>query len=1090
MKKKNQDFWVGVDQLQDTQKFEEISANEFPSELPLANSLSKEDLLGAQASRRDFLKYLGFGLGAATLAASCDIPVKRAIPYVVKPDEIVPGIANYYASTFVRGGDYCSVLVKTREGRPIKIEGNNLCPLTQGGTSARAQASVLDLYNVNRYQGPGKMAEGQFAPISWADLDRQVKGALSSAAVIRVLTHTNLSPTFQAVLDEFTARYPGAKVLTYDPVSSSALLQASEAVHGQAVVPDFRFDQADVIVSFGADFLGTWISPVEYARQYASRRRVKDVEHPDMSYHVQVEAHMSMTGSNADKRIQVRPSAQGAAIAALYNALAGKNGAPTVSAPALKGEAAGEIQKLADRLQKSKGKALVVSGSNNLGDQLLVCAINQLLDSYGNTIGLDQISYQRQGLDREVHQLLGEMNKGAVDVLFVLGDANPAWELPYAAEFREAMKKVKFKLSTAGVPNETSSLCDYIAPDHHYLESWGDARPKAGVYSLQQPTIAPLFDTRQVGESFLRWAESPNFDAGTEEEPPYFRYVKKWWKENMFTRQNSYSDFQKFWDHSLHDGIVTVPSEVAGLSANAVDVSAAAALQEKPSSAELEMVFFETVNIGGGQYATNPWLQEMPDPVARTTWNNYMAIPIFWDGGIEWKAFKGLNQQEIYGKADKVEVEIGGRKQTVSCIRQFGLAEGTLAMALGYGREQMGVCGYQEGVNVNPWIGLDKNGNVRYYATEVAVSDKVGEDDAFACVQYHHTMGVKGTDPQTGEELNVDEKTVMTLKEGYQGGLTNRSVLYYGSTKSLEELVEHIAEKRAEAQEWVEQSLYPYDKYNEKFYSQGHHWGMHIDMNACIGCGACQVACVAENNVPVVGRKEVSRHHEMTWLRIDRYFFGDYKNPHVAYQPMMCQHCDNAPCENVCPVAATNHSSEGLNQMTYNRCIGTRYCANNCPYKVRRFNWMDYSTADIFPANEPYVEHEDIPFGADNLTRMVLNPDVTVRSRGVIEKCSFCVQRLQEGKLTAKKEQRSLSDADVRTACQTACPTGAITFGDMNLKEDLAAKLDSPLNYYVLEEVGVRPSVAYSAKVVNTDEELTPAKKHESKEAHEEHGEG
>ncbi len=1090
MKKKNQDFWVGVEQLQDTQKFEETTANEFPEELPLADTLSKDEVLQARASRRDFLKYLGFGLGAATVAASCDIPVKRAIPYVVKPDEIVPGIANYYASAFARGGDYCSVLVKTREGRPIKIEGNSLCPMTQGGTSARAQASVLDLYNVNRYQGPGKITDGKFSALSWAELDKAVKAALRSATVIRILTHTNLSPTFRATLDELIARYPGTKVLTYDAVSSSALLQASEATYGEAVVPDYRFDKADVIVSFGADFLGTWISPVEYARQYASRRRIEDVEHPNMSYHVQVESHMSMTGSNADKRILIRPSEQGAAIAALYNALAAKNGAPGVSAPSLNKKAAAEIKQLANRLQKSKGKALVVSGSNNLGDQLLVNAINQLLGSYGETIGLDKVSYQRRGLDREVQQLLNEMNKGAVDVLFVLGDANPAWELPNAAEFRQAMKKVKMKVSTATVPNETASLCDYVAPDHHYLESWGDVQPKTGVYALQQPTIAPLFNTRQAGESFLRWAESPNFDPGTEEEPPYFRYLKKRWEAQMFPRQQAYTDFQKFWDHSLHDGIMVVEDETAGLSANPVDVQAAASMQEKPSRAELEMAFYETVNIGGGQYATNPWLMEMPDPVARTSWNNYMAIPVYWDGGNEWKAFKNLNEQEIYGKADKVEVEIGGKKQTLSCIRQFGLAEGTLAVALGYGREQIGVCGYQEGVNVNPWLGLDKNGNVRYYATDVAVSDKVGEDEAFACVQYHHTMGVKGKDPETGEELNVDEKTVMTLREGYQGGLTNRSILYYGSTKNLEELVAHIKEKRAEAKEWVENSLYPYDEYNEKFYSQGHHWGMHIDMNACIGCGACQVACIAENNVPVVGRKEVSRHHEMTWLRIDRYFFGDYENPHVAYQPMMCQHCDNAPCENVCPVAATNHSSEGLNQMTYNRCIGTRYCANNCPYKVRRFNWLDYTTADIFPANEYNVSNEDIPFGADNLTRMVLNPDVTVRSRGVIEKCSFCVQRLQEGKLTAKKEGRSLRDADVRTACQTACPTGAITFGDMNARGDLAAKLDSPLNYYVLEEVGIRPSVAYRAKVVNTDEALKPAGHDKAHEQGDEHHEG
>jgi molybdopterin-containing oxidoreductase family iron-sulfur binding subunit len=328
-------------------------------------------------------------------------------------------------------------------------------------------------------------------------------------------------------------------------------------------------------------------------------------------------------------------------------------------------------------------------------------------------------------------------------------------------------------------------------------------------------------------------------------------------------------------------------------------------------------------------------------------------------------------------------------------------------------------------------------------------------------------------DEETGKPLNVDEKAIMTLGGGFQGGLTNRSVIFRGSLNELDELVEHIHEFREEAEHLNSATLYPYDEYNEKYYSQGHHWGMHVDLNACIGCGACQVACIAENNVPIVGKHEVHRHHEMTWLRIDRYFFGDYENPNVVYQPMMCQHCDNAPCENVCPVAATNHSSEGLNQMTYNRCIGTRYCANNCPYKVRRFNWLDYTTADLFSSNEPLVNGEELPFGADNLTRMVLNPDVTVRSRGVIEKCSFCVQRIQEGKLTAKREERALRDSDVKTACQTACPTGAITFGDQNNKQgSLAKKMSHPLNYEVLEEINTRPSVFYAAKVVNSSEEL------------------
>ncbi|HRF38507.1 MAG TPA: 4Fe-4S dicluster domain-containing protein, partial [Saprospiraceae bacterium] len=390
-------------------------------------------------------------------------------------------------------------------------------------------------------------------------------------------------------------------------------------------------------------------------------------------------------------------------------------------------------------------------------------------------------------------------------------------------------------------------------------------------------------------------------------------------------------------------------------------------------------------------------------------------------------------------------------------------------------------------INVYPWLSIDADGNTQYYAVNPTVSDKIGTENDFACVQYHHTMGVtekKGKltykDKRTGEQkdVNLDEKVSSRLKDpfnehGFQGGITERTIIYKGNLKELPELTEKIHHKREEAQHLNEQTIYPTQKYVKDIYSQGHWWAMHVDLNACIGCGACQVACVAENNVPVVGKTEVARHHEMTWLRIDRYYYGDYENPNVVYQPMMCQHCDNAPCENVCPVAATNHSSEGLNQMTYNRCIGTRYCANNCPYKVRRFNWLDYTTADIFVANEYRVNGEEIPFYADNLVRMVLNPDVTVRSRGVIEKCSFCVQRIQEGKLTAKKEGRALRDHDVKTACQTACPTGAITFGDRNNKESLVAqKMDSPLNYIALEEINVLSSVNYAARINNRNENL------------------
>lgn len=603
------------------------------------------------------------------------------------------------------------------------------------------------------------------------------------------------------------------------------------------------------------------------------------------------------------------------------------------------------------------------------------------------------------------------------------------------------------------------------------------------MFSLIQPTISPLFKTRQAEESFLRWAGSSNLNPDAEQ--PYYEYLNANWQANMFPQQSNYATFRAFWDSTLHDGVFEVAdSSGDGVAFNG-DVSAAAAKVSKVQSG-LEIAFYETVNIGGGEYADNPWLQEMPDPITRCVWDNYLAIPIEFDGDRRFNGagqFAGLNEKEYYKEADKVELTIGDKALTVSCIRQFGQKKETVSIALGYGRTVSGDCGIGIGRNVYPWLTRDADGNVQYYGTVGNVNTSVGPDEEFACVQYHHTMGVTGKTNDSDETLNVDEVALMSLGKGFQGSLTDRSVIERSNLNNLEHFLNNDGKdgerkglhvRRHHHEHLNDQTIYPYEEYVEEKYSQSHHWGLHVDLNSCTGCGACQVACVAENNVPVVGKYEVYRHHEMTWLRIDRYYYGDYENPNVVYQPMMCQHCDNAPCENVCPVSATNHSSEGLNQMAYNRCIGTRYCANNCPFKVRRFNWMDYTTADLFPVNEVALNGEEIPFGGDNLTRMVLNPDVTVRVRGVMEKCSFCVQRIQEGKLTAKREGRGLRDGEVKSACQTACPTGAITFGDTNMKGSaIDKKFNDPLNYIVLEEVNVRPSVQYTARVVNRDEALS-----------------
>ena len=1055
MKSNSKNVWVGQKDLTRDEAFIKEAQQEFTGSTSILDGLSNAEVSeNVKGGRRDFLKFLGFGLGAATVAAGCDVPVKRALPYVVKPDEIVPGVATYYASSYVDAGDYVSIIVKTREGRPIKIEGNSLSDITKGGTSARAQAYVLGLYNTNRIKGPLSMDNGASMPTNWSALDKAVMSGFTGGKTA-VLTSTIISPTLQKVVEDFGNKIGGVEVFTTDAVSYAGILDAAEQDFGQRIIPSYHFDKADVIVSFDADFLGTWVSPVEYTKAYSEGRKIKDVNKPSMSRHIQVESHMSITGSNADNRVLVKPSEQDAAIAYLASKIVGG-----VSVPgAINNKAKKVLDKVANELKAAAGKSIVVSGSNNPSNQRLANAINNALGNFGATIDLAHASMQRQGSDKQVDDLIAKINSGRITSLIV-HDCNPVYASAKGEALAAAIAKVPNSVAVAYEINETSRLCKHIAPIHHGLESWGDAMPKRGHLSVIQPTIRPLFETRAAGTSFLTWSGN---DLVKTAEQPYFEYMKQHWQEAVFANQTEMTSFQPFWDSALQDGVINVP--VGDAPAYVGSVAGISGLT-KPSSSDLEIKFYEPVALGNGQHASNPWLQEMPDPVTRTSWGNYLAVPVNFDGV---RTFLGLNDLK---DGDLAEVTIGDKTVTVPVLQQFGQMPGTVALALGHGRRDAGPVGSGVGVDVNDCCTV-ANGYTHYYNTNVAVSDSKGKEAHYSSVQYHHTYGVEGEDAKTGETINADEAALVTVSyglvdQGFQGALTDRSVMYTTSVNELKEDLDRMLEKRAHAQHLNENQIYGGFDYQ---YENGHHWGMHVDLNACTGCGACTVACMAENNVPVVGKKEVSRHHEMTWLRIDRYYYGDAENPNVVYQPMMCQHCDNAPCENVCPVNATNHSSEGLNQMTYNRCIGTRYCANNCPYKVRRFNWLDYTTADIFPGNQPKIADEEIPFGADNLTRMVLNPDVTVRSRGVIEKCSFCVQRIQEGKLTAKLEGRRLRDADVRTACQTACPAGAITFGDMNDKGgQLNAKLASPLNYIALEEVNVRSSVTYTMKVNNRDD--------------------
>lgn len=1047
------DYWVSVEDITNDPRLLEQQQQEFPERSlieQITASESDQSMIHLEATRRDFLKLMGFSLGAATLAAACEIPVRKAIPYVVRPDTIVPGVPVYYATSYVDGGDYCSILVKTREGRPIKIEGNSSSSITRGGTSARVQAHVLSLYDTSRLSGPVKVNKGTTEKISWADLDKAVMNSLAGKKCL-ILTSTILSPSAKKAIGEFINKYPGSRHVIYDANSSSALLDANLANFGKRVVPTYHFEKANYILSFNADFLGTWISPVQYAGDYAKNRKINKVEGATMSRHVQVESHMSLTGSNADHRVLVKPSEQGAAILHVYNELAKLAGGGTIAGPSLSGKSAKALTQIAQQMWAMKGQSLIVSGSNNKSEQMLVNKINHLLGNYGSTIDIQNPSYQRQGSDTDVIQAVSDLQNGAYGGVITWG-CNPVYDLPSGLKFSEALSKASISVSCNMALDETGSACQYVAPMHHQLESWGDVEPVAGQYSFIQPVIAPIFSTRQAEHSLLVWSGS----ALSASDQPYHDYIQSNWK----SWNGNYSD--SWWQSALHSGVYQKSAALTSVVNYTGDLTSLGSTITQPGSG-FEIQLFENIQMGAGQHANNPWLMEMPDPVTRCVWGNHLCVPISWEGGNDYKMFNGLQDGDI------VSVDVNGSILDCVVVHQFGQMPGTAAIALGYGRKVVGPAGLKVGTDVRSWTSVQNN-NIVYHCSKANISNKVGNDKDFACVQHHHTMGVTGIDPGSKKKINVDELVLPTIGAGYQGSLVDRTILKKANLNELTTFTKELAHQRKEFAELNSKTLYP-DR--SDIYSNGHYWGMHVDMSACIGCGACTVACMSENNVPVVGKHEVKRHHEMTWIRIDRYYYGELENPSVAYQPMMCQHCKNAPCENVCPVSATNHSKEGINQMAYNRCIGTRYCANNCPFKVRRFNWLDYTKADIFVLNEPTINKEENAFGEDNLTRMVLNPDVTVRSRGVMEKCSFCVQRIQEGKLRAKTDNRKLMDSDIKTACQSACPTDAITFGDQNNKESqLMKNVESPIVFHVLEEVNTGPAIYYSARITNRDETL------------------
>ncbi len=998
-------YWKSLPERDGDPDFLEAAANEFPK--PPADS---------GLNRRDFLLAAGFAVAGAVLPGCSRAPVQNAVPLATQPEGITPGRPLYYASTCGGCPAGCGLLVKTRDGRPIKLEGNPDHPLSQGGLCAVGQASLLGLYDSLRLRHPLK--NGQEA--TWDEVDRDIVrhlDGLHARGAVRVLSGTITSPTLDFILQTFVNTFADGRHVVYDPLSSSAILDAHQRTHGVRALPRYHLDRAQVIVSFDADFLGTWIAPVEHTAGYRAGRSLEG-NSPRCSCHVQFESRLSLTGAKADQRFRLAPSELGLVMTYLAHRIDREknpndppwNSATLETLPVPRPT----LDDLARKLREAAGKSLVLCGSQDLPLQLLCNYLNELLGNYRTTIDLAQPSYQRQGNDGDLQNLLDEVHHGRVAALFLL-DCNPVFNLPGGQTLAEALERGRVPLVvTCGERlDETARVrptqgTHYVCPHPHFLASWSDAEPVSGLVSLSQPTFPPLGHTRPILESLAAWMGDPY---------PAFYLHQEYWEKFVYPRHTGGGSFQAFWDQAVHDGFVEVtplPSSPGRF--NRGEVQPIGRVQPI-AYGSFALVLYPKIGLLDGSHAYNPWLQELPDPVTKVTWDNYACLSPAAAGRLH------------LSDGDVVRLEAEGIALELPVLLQPGQHDQVVAVALGYGstlserfahigprwleaRPSVGDNGLV-GVNAAPLLRLADN--ALQYQRPVRIT-KTERRHPLASTQMHHAIGRPAHMVPPGRQpLPVIQETTVT-------GLA-------------------AAPPRHPP---AHPDLWPADHDTPR-----HRWAMVIDLNACTGCSACVIACQAENNIPVVGKDEVRRQREMHWLRIDRYYTERQESVDVAFQPMLCQHCGNAPCETVCPVLATLHSSEGLNQQVYNRCVGTRYCANNCPYKVRRFNWF------LYPRDDP-------------VQNLVLNPDVTVRSRGVMEKCSFCVQRIAEAKIETRRNGEGMFDGAVLTACQQSCPAQAIRFGDQSDPHSQVAQAQSdPRRYRVLEELNVQPAVSYLKLVRN-----------------------
>lgn len=985
-------YWRSLAQIEDRPEYRDALEREFPvgaSELPEG------------ITRRDMIMLLGASMSLAGLAG-CRRPVEEIVPYVAAPEGVLPGVPRYYTTTMPFRRSAYGLIVESHEGRPTKVEGNPAHPSTNGASNVGVQASVLGLYDPDRSQSITQKG----AKKSWADFIA-AWGELAKAhtadggAGLAVISESFSSPTLARLTSELRTRFPKLQWATYDAVSDENRLAGLRQATGRDVDVVLRLDRAKVILSLDADPLLTDPEMMRHARGFADGRRAgapiagtEQASSGSMNRLYAVEGVYSLTGAMADHRLRL----ESRQIAALLAALAGRLGAPWAgsgSTATVPGVDAKWLDAVAKDLQANRGTGLIIAGDRQPPVvHAAVCALNAHLDNAGKTVSYFETKDAALPALSSLTSVVSAMKAGSVQTLVLLG-GNPAYDAPVDLDFVAAMAKVPHTIALGHMVDETSSLAEWQIPRAHYLESWGDARAAGGTLSIVQPLILPLFGGRTAVEVL-------GLMIGDKDRPGY-DIVRDTWKPIL-----GEGDFDKKWNRVLHDGLLT-GSELTEV-APSINAEAMASLARAESASGLEIVFVQSPALHDGRFANDGWLQELPDPLTKLTWDNPALVSPKTAGTLS------------LADGDVVRLDYSGRSIELPVWLLPGMADGVVAVTLGYGRKRAGRVGSD--------VGFDtfkiRTSTAQGFGSGVAVS-KVGRTYPLSATQNHGSM--------EGRPL-VRESTVAELRSGKKEEESAPGTL-------------GVYEEKSER----------FSLFKEQTYDKGHQWGMTIDLNSCIGCNACMVACQSENNVPVVGKVQVANGREMHWIRVDRYFSGDPSgSPEVVVQPVPCMQCEDAPCEQVCPVAATVHDGEGLNVMVYNRCIGTRYCSNNCPYKVRRFNFFNFT--------------KDTP----NVLKLAMNPDVTVRARGVMEKCSYCTQRITRAKIDAKLSGRELKDGDVKTSCQQACPASAIEFGDIRDESSRVAKAKAdPRNYALLDELNTRPRTTYLSKVRNPNPDLEPS---------------